>query len=580
MTNTTKYFLYARKSSEGEDRQITSIEDQISECQKLAESLNIEIVDVISESKSAKEPGRGKFNEMIGRIRNGEAHGILSWKLNRLARNSIDGGLIIHLLQNNIIQHIQTYGREYRPTDNVIMMYVEFGMSNQYVNDLSVDVKRGCRKKAERGWYPTTQLPLGYIHNPERKHKSGVAEIVSDSKTFPIVKKLWKLLLTGLYSIADIKREGDALGLVNRNGSFYSMSNYHYIFSNEFYCGYFYWNGSEKNKVKHLGKHKPMITKLQFLEVQKIYKKNSRATRKRTLSFPYRGLINCGECNGFVTAEHKLQVICTGCKHKFSIKTKTHCPKCKMSVKGMTTPSIIDKKYYHCTKKKHKDCSQGSITQEEIDKFVLRHLSNINIHRDFFDFAIKALKKLNTVDADKDDKIIVQLKKRKTELSNRVEQLIRMRADNEITSEQFQDMKKANLEAIEELELKILSLDYKRTSWFKLANEQLDFALNCLEQFKKDDDFIKKQVASKLGSNLTLMNKSLYFKRINALWIVKECCSKYTCEKDKLEREINIKKQGVLDHFDTLFPMLLGDLELIRTYQNDNLVTALSIDTQ
>jgi DNA invertase Pin-like site-specific DNA recombinase len=138
-----KYFIYARKSTESDDKQMASIEDQIAEATKLAKQLNLDVVDIISESKSAKEPGRKGFNEMIASIRNNEAQGILSWKLNRLARNPINGGIVIDLLQKNIVKHIQTYGKEYLPTDNVIMVYIEFGMSNQFSNDLSVDVKRG-----------------------------------------------------------------------------------------------------------------------------------------------------------------------------------------------------------------------------------------------------------------------------------------------------------------------------------------------------------------------------------------------------------------------------------------------------
>ena len=158
-----KYFIYARKSTESDDKQMASIEDQIAEATKLATQLNLEVVDIISESKSAKEPGRNGFNEMIARIRNSEAQGVLTWKLNRLARNPIDGGIVIDLLQKNTIKHIQTYGKEYLPTDNVIMMYIEFGMSNQFSNDLSVDVKRGMRQKAKRGWYPCPVLPIGYL---------------------------------------------------------------------------------------------------------------------------------------------------------------------------------------------------------------------------------------------------------------------------------------------------------------------------------------------------------------------------------------------------------------------------------
>ena len=100
-----KYFIYARKSSESEDRQVQSIKDQVDELQKLAKNNNLKIVNIFSESKSAKAPDRPVFNEMLERIKNGEANGILCWKLNRLARNPIDGGTISWMLQEGLIQY-------------------------------------------------------------------------------------------------------------------------------------------------------------------------------------------------------------------------------------------------------------------------------------------------------------------------------------------------------------------------------------------------------------------------------------------------------------------------------------------
>lgn len=568
---TTKYFIYARKSSEGEDRQVTSIEDQISEMKKLAKELNIEIVGIISESKSAKEPGRKGFNELLKRIKKGEAQGILCWKLNRLARNSIDGGSIIHLLQKNNIQHIQTYGRDYKPTDNVIMMYVEFGMANQYSNDLSVDVKRGYRKKAERGWYPVTRLPVGYMHNSQRHQLKGADEIIPNPKSYSIIKKLWKILLTGLYSISDIKREGDSLGLINSKGNAYSISSYHYIFSNEFYCGIFYWNDGNGNKMRHIGKHKPMISMAEFHKVQEVYRKNSKPTRKRKYTFPYRGLIACGECNGFVTAENKHQAICTHCKYKFSLKTKSFCPKCKTDISKMKNPSIINKTYYHCTKKIKKNCSQGSITDVKIEEFIIENLKDITIHKDFFNFSIMALKRLK-IEEKKDDNLLRQLKKRKTELSQRLSNLIQMRADNEITKEQLEQMQHENLKKIKSLEIEISYLDFAHTNWLKVANEQLNFALHSLKKFKKGDKKTKKAIASKIGSNLTLKDKSLYFKRVKALFYIKNCSNKYIEEIGRLEPNIDIENKGNFNSFDPLFSVLREHLTEIRTCQIDNIL--------
>ncbi|MEK7178449.1 MAG: recombinase family protein, partial [Patescibacteria group bacterium] len=114
-----RYFLYARKSSESEDRQVQSIDDQIDRLKKLAKDLELEIVEIYTESKSAKKPNnRPVFDEMIRRIENGDADGILCWHLNRLTRNPIDSGQLSWLLQQGIIKSIQSTERQYLPSDN------------------------------------------------------------------------------------------------------------------------------------------------------------------------------------------------------------------------------------------------------------------------------------------------------------------------------------------------------------------------------------------------------------------------------------------------------------------------------
>src|SRR5438034_9589674 len=119
-----KYFLYARKSSESEDRQVASIDSQIENMKKDAEREHLEIVEVLSEAQSAKAPGRPVFSQMIERIDRGGAQGIICWKLDRLARNPVDGGQISWMLQQGIIRHIRTHERDYYHTDNVLMMSV------------------------------------------------------------------------------------------------------------------------------------------------------------------------------------------------------------------------------------------------------------------------------------------------------------------------------------------------------------------------------------------------------------------------------------------------------------------------
>ena len=226
-----RYFLYVRRSQDSEDRQMASLEDQKDEMMLVAKRLGLEIIEVIEESQSAKKPGRPRFNEMLSRINAGEADGILCWKLNRLSRNPIDGGQISWMLQEGIIKHIQAFSSSYYPTDNVLMMAVELGMANQFVKDLSVDVKRGMRKKAERGWMAQRQLPIGYRHNTG--YESGDIEILS-TPDLKIMRRLFDEILNNSFSATDIQRLSKKYGLRNKKGKVYGLQTIINNLTNEF----------------------------------------------------------------------------------------------------------------------------------------------------------------------------------------------------------------------------------------------------------------------------------------------------------------------------------------------------------
>ena len=118
-----KYILYARKSSEDEGRQLLSLDSQLSNMQKLAKDLNLDIVETFTESKSAQAPDkRPDFAKMIRMLEKGEANGILCWKIDRLSRNPVDSGKIHWLLQQGIIKVIQTSEQRYLPEDDAILL--------------------------------------------------------------------------------------------------------------------------------------------------------------------------------------------------------------------------------------------------------------------------------------------------------------------------------------------------------------------------------------------------------------------------------------------------------------------------
>ena len=291
-----KYLIYCRKSSEDEDRQILSIDAQISELKSIASQEGLPVTATLTECQSAKEPGRAVFNDMIHRIECGEANGILAWKLDRLARNFDDGGKIIGLLQRGIIREIRTFEKTYLPTDNVLMIAVELGMANQYVRDLSVNIRRGIREKVRRGVF-SGRAPLGYYNDPRLR------TIEPDPVMFPKVKQLLEMFATGEYTLTSIQREATKLGVLGRqNKKSLPLSSLGNLFRCQFYYGVFMHKGE-----LHQGMHIPMISKKTFDEIQAALLKIGKPRNKRTdKGFLFLNFATCGTCGHSITGERHI----------------------------------------------------------------------------------------------------------------------------------------------------------------------------------------------------------------------------------------------------------------------------------
>lgn len=239
------------------------------ELRELAAREGFQIVQEFIESQTAKEPGRPIFNNMVALIEKGVASGILAWHPDRLARNSVDGGRVIHLVDTLKLRDLKfpTFWFDATPQGK-FMLNIAFGQSKYYVDNLSENVKRGHRQKVRRG-EQTGQAPTGYL-NDLATHK-----IVKDPERFLLVRKMFELYATGNYSLNTLRDLIHSAGLTSKSGKKLSLSTVHKILTNPMYYGAFIFNGE-----LFPGSHPPCISKKLFDAVQAVLSTHTNIKRR------------------------------------------------------------------------------------------------------------------------------------------------------------------------------------------------------------------------------------------------------------------------------------------------------------
>ncbi len=484
-----KYIIYARKSSESEDRQMASIDSQIRELKELATREGLNVIEVMTEAQSAKAPGRPVFNALLQKIRKQEADGIICWKLNRLARNPIDGGEIIWLLQTGVIAHIATQGRGHYPTDNVILLYVELGMANQFIRDLSTDAKRGLENKALAGWFPG-KAPIGYLHNPLKK--KGEKEVMCDPGKFEIVRKAFKGIASRLYTPPEAFRIATTeWGLTGRNNGRLSLSNWYSMLNNPFYFGEFEFpRGSGK---WYHGRHKPMISQSEYLKIQAILGKKG-TTRPKQYTFPYRGLLTCGSCGAMITAEHKT---------KRNKNGNVHC--------------YI---YYHCTKRRDPNCTEKVVEAQELERQIKEFLSEISIPASFVKWALKYLRETAPEEATAAVNFQKSLQQKDEALEKKLSKLIDLKLNELLSEEEYATKKQEILDEREGLK-EVLKQPVAK-SWLETLEETFSIAEDALKRFEEGEEDRQRELVGSLGSNLFIKSKKFAVEAKNPVLLMKK----------------------------------------------------------
>ena len=455
-----KYFIYCRKSTEEEERQILSIEAQLAELRDFAKQNNLFIVKEYTESRTAKEPGRPIFNEMLGEIEKGNASGILAWNPDRLARNSIDGGRVIYLVDTGKITSLKfpTFWFEATPQGK-FMLSVAFGQAKYYTDNLRENILRGIRQKIRRGEL-SAKAPLGYFNEPRLR------TIEPDPKTFHKVKKCLEAFATGNYTLSQIRDKMFSLGLVGpRSGKKMSLSSVEHILKNPFYYGHFLYRGE-----LHKGSHKPMISKKLFDKIQETLKDNGKPRKKpKQKDFKFLGFAKCGECGYAITAEKQVK------------------------------KSGLEFIYYHCTyKSKTQRCSQrGFLREEKLAEQVKEQCQKVSLPDVWRDRFLDKLKEWENENRQTSDLFAQNLKKKIEELKTKISRLTDAYLEGTFELAEFQQKKNALTSEKKTLEEKLSDFERKDNRWLELtrnwiieANQAQNLALQ--ENFSEMKNFLKK----------------------------------------------------------------------------------------
>lgn len=331
-----KYVLYARKSTEQDEKQALSIDSQIKEMLAVAEREGLEVIDIRRESHSAKESGqRPVFKEILEDVRRGRFNGILTWNPDRLSRNAGDLGSVVDLMDQKLLVEIHTYGQHFHNSPNEKFLLMILCSQAKLENDnKSINVKRGLKTRVEMGLWPSP-APTGYLKEKRMDRK---CETLVDADRAPVIKKMFEKVAYEKWSGRKVyhwlkfelnfKTAGG-----NKN---LTLGNIYVLLQNHFYYGTFEYPKNSGNWYK--GRHEPIITKELFDQVQAQLK--SQVLRVEGKEFAFTKLMTCGLCGSGITADEKFKKQKNGTVHRHV--------------------------YYGCTKVRNRDCKCGYINEIDL----------------------------------------------------------------------------------------------------------------------------------------------------------------------------------------------------------------------
>ena len=338
-----RFCLYARKSSEDDERQAMSIESQVKEMSQLVEKEGLLIKEIRRESHSAKQSGqRPIFSQLLKDIQSGVFTGILTWAPDRLSRNAGDLGMLVDMMDMGKLQQIRTFSQSFSNNPNEKFLLMILCSQAKLENDnRGINVKRGIRAKCEMGWRPGI-APLGYMN----RAFGGKKDIIVDPDRAPLIQELFHRVAEYGQSGRTIKKWLDKVGFTNRSGKKTTLSQIYIILNNPFYYGKFSY-GSQI----YPGSHKPLISEEIFQKVKKQLV-IPRKVKWGSKTFAFKNLFKCASCGSSLIGEEKF-------RRRLDGSVRRHV-------------------YYHCSRQINYDCPERYISEDDLAKQLITLVDQIN----------------------------------------------------------------------------------------------------------------------------------------------------------------------------------------------------------
>lgn len=453
-----KAVLYARVSSREQEKEGFSIPAQVKLLEEYAKRNGFELVDHFVEAETAKKAGRTQYNKMLGYLQGvKEPHCILVEKTDRLYRNFKDYVRLEELdVDVHLVKEGTILGKNSKSQDKFVHG-IKVLMSKNYIDNLSEEVKKGQREKAEQGHFPV-YAPYGYRNNRETKR------IDVNGLQAPFVKRAFGLYSSKEHSLDSLRERLYEEGyLYNPSQKRIPRASLEKLLKNQIYMGDFIWDGRY-----YKGKHDPLIPVALFEKVQGILHDKTKGQRT-VREFQFTGLMTCAKCGRAVTAE---------------IKKGTYI-------------------YYHCANMK---CEQRgkNVREEQIEAQIMEFLAGFKLDTEHLDWIVCALKdSLTTQKAFHSESVATQ-QAQLLKLQVKMEKIYEDKLENLITHE-FWYRKHQDYQQEQQRLLRVLE-EHKKgaASYLECGIEVIELAQRALESYKKRSNTERRRLLRFISSNYLL----------------------------------------------------------------------------